>query len=212
MDARPVALVAGAALAAWLFLSLQRDLARLGARWEVRVLAGAAYAAMAAGWAAVLLGGVPTWVAWLATAGAFAVTVAPRALMRLPRIRATNGRLPALRIPGFTVPHGGSRADRLAAEIGAIRLGMSTLTTSRHERAELRARVQRLQRWRATGDPAARELVELVQEAVYERLDRVESEVADDDHGLHEERSGVDEEDARQRERRIRELLTRLAR
>jgi hypothetical protein len=87
---------------------------------------------------------------------------------------------------------------------------MSTLTTSRHERAELRERVERLQRWRAASDPEARELVELVQEAVFERLDGVESDLADGGRGLHDERYAHGEA-ARQRERRIRELLTRLA-
>jgi hypothetical protein len=210
MDARPVALVAGAALAAWLFVSLQRDLARLGARWEARALASAAYAAMAAGWTAVLLQGAPTWLAWVATAGAFAVTVAPRALVRVPRLRTASFRLPALTLPGFTGRDGRPRANRLAAEVGAIRLSMSTLTTSRHERAELRERVERLQRWRAASDPEARELVELVQEAVFERLDGVESDDADGGRGLHDERYAHGEA-ARQRERRIRELLTRLA-
>jgi hypothetical protein len=211
MDARPVALVAGAALAAWLFVSLQGDLARLGARWEARALASAAYAAMAAGWTAVLLRDAPTWLAWVATAGAFAVTVTPRALVRVPRLRTASFRPPPLTLPGFA-RSGGARANRLAAEVGAIRLSMSTLTTSSHERAELRARVERLQRWRATSDPEARELVELVQEAVLERLDGVESDVADGGRGLPDDRYGAHDEAARQRERRIRELLTRLAR
>jgi hypothetical protein len=183
MDARPVALAAGVALAAWLFVSLQRDLSRSGAGWQARALAGAAYAAMGAAWAAVLLSIAPVWVAWIATTGAFAVTVAPRALLRLPELRIPG--LPALRL--------GSPQRQLGAEIGSIRMALSTLTTSRYERAQLRAKVRRLERWRDSADPLARELVELVEQAVYERLE--------------EDRPG---EPDRGRERRIRELLSRL--
>jgi hypothetical protein len=213
MDARPLALAAGVALAAWLFVSLQRDLARLGAGWEARALAAAAYAAMALCWAAVLAGRAPMSLAWLATAGAFVVTVAPRALLRVPHLGSASMRLPALGARGIGPVHGRARENRLAAEIGAIRMSMSTLTTSRHERAELRAKVKRLERWRTSADPAARELVDLVGEAVYDVLDDADSGVPVENAARsRDDRSGTHGEAARQRERRIRELLSRLAR
>jgi hypothetical protein len=188
MDARLLALAAGVALAAWLFISLQRDLAQAGAGIGARVLAGVMYALMGLSWGAVLLSLAPLWIAWIATAGAFAVTLAPRALLR---VRALP-RVPPLRVPGLTFSRASSQRQRLAAEIGSIRMGLSTLTTSSHERELLRAKVRRLERWRGSADPIARELVELVEEAVGERLD-----------------VGPGAFD-RARERRIRELLTRL--
>lgn len=211
MDARPLALAAGVALAAWLFVLLQRDLGRLGAGPEARIAASAAYAAMGAGWAWVLLGSGPTWLAWLGTAAAFAVTIAPRALLRLPRLASGRvvpvgggiGRLPFL--------HRRTPEAQLAAEIGTIRMAMSTLTTSSHERGQLRARIRRLERWRMSSDPLARELVVLVAEAVEERLDGGAPD-ADDDRPAHDrqQRLHAPAGDARQRERRIRELLRQL--
>jgi hypothetical protein len=213
MDARPLALAAGVALAAWLFVSLQRDLARLGAGWEARALAAAAYTAMALTWAAVLTARAPMWLAWLATAGALVVTVAPRALLRVPHLESVGVRFPALGPRGTRPVHGRARENRLAAEIGAIRMSMSTLTTSRHERAELRAKVERLERWRTNADPAARELVDLVRVAVYDVLDDADSGVPVEDGARNrDDRSGTRGEAARQRERRIRELLSRLPR
>jgi hypothetical protein len=182
MDARLLALAAGVALAALLFVSVQRDLTAAGAGMQARALAGLAYAAMALSWGAVFLALTPLWVAWLATAGAFAVSIAPRALLRVPPLHVRRLVLPRARRD----QHG------LGAEIGAIRMGLSTLTTSAHERAVLRARLQRLERWRHANDPLARELVSLVEQSVNERLDLGPL--------------GFD----RARERRIRELLSRL--
>jgi hypothetical protein len=173
MDARPLALVAGVALAALLFLWLQRDLARGGAGWRPRVAVAAVFGVMAVLWSAVLVARIPTWPAWLATIAALGVTVGHRRL-----VEWLGGRPPE---------------RQLAAEIGAIRAGLSVLTTSRYERARLRSQARRLDRWRNTDGPIADELVDLVQEDVLARLD---AGPASDP----------------EREARIRELLGRLER
>lgn len=197
MDARPLALAAGVALAAWLFVLLQRDLARLGASLEARVAAGAAYAAMGAGWGAVLVASAPTWLAWLGTVAALLVTVAPRALLRLPRVINRRAGGTGRGIGRLTLLHRPAPEAELVAQIGTIRMALSTLTTSSYERAQLRAKVRQLERWRGSDDPRARELAVLMQEAVDERL-------AADGPG------DVIVGDPRQRERRIRELLREL--
>jgi hypothetical protein len=227
MDARPLALAAGVALAAWLFVLLQRDLARLGASMEARAAAAAAYVAMGAGWGAVLVASAPTWIAWLGTVAAFVVTVAPRALLRVPRLvkrqapgtRAGVGRLSLL--------HRRAPQAELLAQVGAIRMEMSTLTTSSYERGQLRAKVRQLEKWRASEDPRARELVVLMQETVHERLDADsldggpggdrEEPDTDGPRGRRDEhvvdgglRPRAQADDPRQRERRIRELLREL--
>jgi hypothetical protein len=226
MDARPLALAAGVALAAWLFVLLQRDLARLGASMEARSAATAAYVAMGAGWGAVLVGSAPTWIAWLGTVAAFVVTVAPRALLRMPRLVNRQAPGTGAGIGRLSFLHRRAPQAELLAQIGAIRMEMSTLTTSSYERGQLRAKVHRLERWRASDDPRARELVVLVQETVRERLDedRLDSGLGADREepdtdgppGRHDERGGermrprAQAGDPRQRERRIRELLREL--
>jgi hypothetical protein len=225
MDARPLALAAGVALAAWLFVLLQRDLARLGASLEARAAAAAAYVAMGAGWGAVLVASAPTWIAWLGTVAAFIVTVAPRALLRLPRLVNRMAPGTGAGIGRLTFLHRRAPEAELIAQIGAIRMEMSTLTTSSYERAQLRAKVRQLEKWRGSDDPRARELVVLMQEAVYERLDADSLDGGGDGDELDEDRPrGRRDEpalerpprprahasDPRQRERRIRELLREL--
>lgn len=151
MDARPVALVAGLALAALLFLWLQRDLARVGAGWRPRAAVAAAFGVMVVSWAGVAAARIPTWPAWLATLVALLVTLGHRRLTEW-----LDGRPPE---------------RRLAAEIGTIRAALSVLTTSRYERARLRSQARRLDRWRNSDGPVTAELVDLVQEEVLARLD-----------------------------------------
>jgi hypothetical protein len=235
MDARPLALAAGVALAAWLFVLLQRDLARLGASSEARGVAAAAYLAMGAAWGAVLVASAPTWLAWLGTVAAFVVTVAPRALLRLPRLVNRGASDTGAGIGRLTFLHRRAPESELVSEIGRIRMAMSTLTTSSYERAQLRANVRQLEKWRGSDDPRARELVLLMQEAVFQRLDgdRLDAESLDaeslaegaytaelDPDRPHDLRRDAARErpqrprahagDPRQRERRIRELLREL--
>ncbi len=175
MDARAVAVAVGVALVVLLFVWLQRDLVRLRAPWRAHAVAGLAYAAMAAAWAGVFLARWPTWIGWLGSLVAIAATVAPRALTRV-----TGG------------PEG---PGDLLREVGALRVTMSTLTTSARASARLRTRARQLDRWRTiSGAEPVDELVDLVQELVYDRL----SDMPPD----------PDREQAR--ERRIEELLVDL--
>jgi hypothetical protein len=151
MDARAAALAVGVALVVLLFVWLQRDLSRLRAPWRAHAVAALAYAAMAAGWAAVFLAGWPTWVGWLGSVAAIAATVAPRALARIAGPPAGPG--------------------PLLAEVGRLQVAMSTLTTSRRARTRLRSRARELDRWRTeSGSEPLDELIDLVQQLVYVRL------------------------------------------
>jgi hypothetical protein len=177
MDARAVTVAVGVTLVALLFVWLQRDLSRLRAPWRAHGLAALAYAAMAGAWAGVFLGNWPNWIGWLGSLAAIAATVAPRALARIA------GPPPG---PG-----------PLLADVGALRVAMSTLTTSRRARTRLRARARQLDRWRTpSGSEPADELIDLVQELVYDRLSEMPP----------------DPERERTRERRIEELEADLER
>ena len=177
MDARAVAVAVGVALVVLLFVWLQRDLARLHAPWRAHAIAGLAYAAMAAGWIAVFLARWPTWVGWLGSTAALAATLAPRALMR--------------------VSGGPAGPGELLREVGALRVAMSTLTTSTRARTRLRARARQPDRWRTvSGSDPVDELIDLVQESVYARLTELPG----------------DPDRERERERRIEELVADLER
>ena len=176
MDARAVAVAVGVALVVLLFVWLQRDLRRLRAPWRAHAIAGLAYAAMAAGWAGVFLARWPTWLGWLGSIAALAATLAPRALA------------------GAT---GGPSGPRdLLREVGALRVAMSTLTTSTRARTRLRARARQLDRWRTGSGEPVDELIDLVQESVYARLTELPG----------------DPDREQERERRIEELVTDLER
>jgi len=91
----------------------------------------------------------------------------------------------------------GSHARRVAAEVGSIRMELSTLTTSSRERARLRLRARELDKLRTEeGDGEVDELIDLVQEQTFERLDG--------------RRNGATAQD--ERDERIEELLVELER
>ncbi|MGH2468293.1 MAG: hypothetical protein ACRDGL_11305, partial [Candidatus Limnocylindrales bacterium] len=144
--------LAGLAVAASLFVWLRRDLERRDAQRRAQVLGGLAFVLAACAWLVVLVSPAPAWVAWLCSVPAAVVSVSPDVLVRLT---------------------GGSLAKpRLRHEVEVLRdLVGAPLSneTEPHVRA-LRARIAGLARWRGT-DAATAELVDLVQEWAYDRLD-----------------------------------------
>jgi hypothetical protein len=134
----------GIALLGW----LRRDLVGRGAHRLAFLLAAVAYVAAGAAWLAVALTPLPATVAWVASIPAALVTAVPGLLVR--------------------VTGGSTSLARLRAEIAHLRSALAVSPGPAAPDAQLRQRTHGLDRWRT---PATTELIDLVQERAFDRLD-----------------------------------------
>lgn len=152
----PAALLA-VALAAALLGWLLHDLGLRHARWTAHGAVLGVYGLAALAWLVALIAPLPVWTAWLASLPAIGLTVAPSRL-----VRWTGG--PA-------------RPAGLRAAVLLLREAVALPALGPPERDRLRHRVRRLDRFR-TAETA--ELLDLVAEAAYDRIDELPVDAATD--------------------------------
>jgi len=147
--ATPAALLA-VALAVVVLGWLLRDLRVRRARPAAFGLVIGAYGLAAAGWLAALVADLPVWGAWLGSLPAIGLTFAPARV-----VRWTGGP---------------SRQAGLREAVLLLREAVALPWLGPADRDRLRARVRRLDRFRI---PETAELLDLVAEAAYDRLDEL---------------------------------------
>ena len=154
--AAPAALLA-VALAAVVLGWLLRDLRVRRARPAAFGVVIGAYGLAAAGWLAALVADLPVWAAWLGSLPAIGLTFAPARV-----VRWTGGP---------------SRQAGLREAVLLLRDAVALPWLGPADRDRLRARVRRLDRFRT---PETAELLDLVAEAAYDRLDELPLDAATD--------------------------------